>query len=100
MLDNLDNPESSALSRAENKLTEQRKDLIKQLNEERFLWSVAMIFVIDAFLFLSIVDGIAAIAILALQLIFLLVLGVKLDVTYIDTIFKRITGMLRKSEDK
>ena len=84
--------ESKAFAELENKL----KHCEQKRKEQEFFFIFALVIVIDAALFMHMVDGLACLTIGLLELICLLILADKYDIKYVEMIFQRMTGMFKK----
>ena len=81
-----------------NKVIEENNKLKYKLREHIFYFIFASIIYIDAVLFIYLVDGVAALAIVILQLVLLLILGDKFDIKSLELLLKRITGMFHSKD--
>lgn len=88
--------ESEALSVALKRIDR----LEKSRREDSFYFLFFFVLCLDAVLFIFLVDGGAAIALMVLELVFLLLLADRYDIKYIEVIFKRVAGAFGGNNSK
>lgn len=90
-----DDPDSNATA----ELTKRLKKVEQERKEDQFYFIFVIVLIIDAILFMFLIDGLAALTLGVLQIILLLVIADRCDVKYFEVIFKRVTGMLKQNDD-
>lgn len=87
--------DGNAFAALENRL----KKVEQERKEDQFFFVFTIILIIDAILFMFLIDGLAALTLGLMQFILLLVLADRCDVKYFEVIFRRVTGIFKNGED-
>ncbi len=90
---------TDADSKALAELQEELRRVKQERREDQFYFIFFFILIIDAILFIYLVDGWAALTLGILETIFLMLIADRYEVKYVEIIFKRITGVFAKNHD-
>ena len=81
-------------------LTDRLNKLEQERKEDLFFFIFVVILIIDTVLFTILKDGLAAITIGVLQIIFLLSIANRLDIEYLDGIFKKCVSIFKSKKSQ
>jgi hypothetical protein len=85
--------ESEALAALEAEI----KAIRKSRRADWFYFIFVQLLIVDAILFIYLVDGGAAIALVLMQIVFLLLIADRFDITYVEIIFARFAKLWDKT---
>ena len=85
-----------AESEATSKLQDEIQELKKRRKEDQFFVIFFFIIIVDAMLFIFLVDGLAALSLVIIELVFLVIIADRFDISQIEILFARIANIFNK----